>query len=276
MSAPRGRRGLEVPAGYEVVQREGGILAIMRSDHQGLVSRRSVLDPERILREKGVAGGGRGRIARLPVRPSGFLVLKKYRRGGLFGELLPDLFPGVGRMLADLAASERARTHAVPCAPAVGLILRRRWGGLWSGYLLSEEIPGARGLASVLAAAGPGGAFELARRAVRGVRRLHDAGIVHRDLNLGNLLVRDAEIFIIDLDGARIRPAVAPADRLGNLFRLDRSYVKSFGGAGPLSPQERRELLAVYCGEDDSLLSAARSRIRRHKRSLAMHRLSWR
>jgi hypothetical protein len=59
---------------------------------------------------------------------------------------------------------------------------------------------------------------------------MHDAGLVHVDLNLKNILVQhpwtEPRIFIIDLDGAELRGEVPLSVRLDNLVRLDRSIVK--------------------------------------------------
>lgn len=123
---------------------------------------------------------------------------------------------------------------------------------------------------------GSGEPFLVAERAIRAVRRLHDAGILHRDLNVRNVLVAGPEIFAIDFDGARVLPALSPAQRFSNLSRLDRSYVKHFGEQGPLSHADRRSLLALYCGEADELRREFDSRLASHKRRLTRHALLWR
>jgi len=115
----------------------------------------------------------------------------------------------------------------------------------------------------------------LAELAVVAIRSLHDAGIVHRDLNLGNLLVRGEQISILDLDGAAILDSVPAVRRFSNLSRLDRSYLKLFGEEGALSHEDRRALLRVYCADDAALLRDFESRIAAHKRSLWRHRLLW-
>jgi len=256
-------------AGFETRKEVNGSVLILR---RGLSLPPDLAEnPERFLRDHGRASG-RGALARVEMAGGGALLLKKYRHGGLLRGVLPDVFAGSGRMLRDLAASERARSQGIPCAAVAGLILVRRAGPLWTGYLLTDEIAGARTLDEALAA---GDAGTLAAEAVRTVRRLHDAGVLHRDLNLKNLLVRNGEIFVIDLDGARLADSPTPARRFANLSRLDRSYEKLFRGAGPLSHDDRRSLLAVYCAGDAAMLGEMEARIGSHKRAVARHRRLW-
>ena len=238
---------------------------------------RAERDDDLRARRGGNRPAGRGATARIAFPSGEALIVKRYRRGGLPARLLPDLFVGVGRMRADVEASVRAVACRVPCAPVVGLLLNQRFKFFYAAYLFTEEIPGVVTLAEALDHASPGWeAIQLAREAALVVRRLHDAEIIHRDLNLGNLLVREREVFVIDLDGAEILPAVSPARRFKNLSRLDRSYVKRFGDSGPLSHADRRELLETYCAGDAALLRELESHLSSHKRSIALHRLGWR
>src|SRR5437867_1788365 len=156
MGGAPGAPGDLAPPGFETVVSRPGTRAFLRREYADLEARGGLQDPDRYLREHGSPGAGRGPLARVPLGPSRALILKKYRRGGALARLLPDVYAGWGRMLADLEASERARSRAVPVAAAAGLILRRRAPGLWSAYLLTEEIPGAVTLSRALESAGTG------------------------------------------------------------------------------------------------------------------------
>src|SRR5262249_32858738 len=242
---------------FETRRTPGGAVLILRRGLAAGLPPGSLDDPERILAETGLPGAGRGALARLTPESGPPLVLKKYRHGGALRAVLPDLFARTRRMLDDLAASERARAAAVPCAVVAGLILVRRAGPLWRGYLLTEEIPEAVTLDVALPVEGQ----DLAAAAVRTVRALHDAGVLHRDLNLRNLLARNGEVYVIDLDGARVVPSPTPAQRFTNLSRLDRSYEKIFRDRGPLAHDDRRALLDVYCAQDAAMRREFEGRI---------------
>ena len=287
-------RGAVLPPGFELVQARDTTTAILRADLVPVLRDLSPATLERLTarrdQEFAAEREGRGGVGRLALDGGHVLRVKKYRRGGALAAVLPDLFPTRSRMLADLRACERARERGVAAAQVAGLILRKRAGFLWAGYLLTEEIPGAVSLSRALGTDDPdavdgaagragtedphgSGAPALARRGVALVRRMHDAGILHRDLNLGNLLAGRDGIHVIDLDGASLHPSLSAAQRFRNLSRLDRSYVKLFGGRGPLSHEDRRGLLAEYCGEDASMLRDFESRLPGHKRSLFRHGL---
>ena len=58
------------------------------------------------------------------------------------------------------------------------------------------------------------------------IRRFHDAGVWHADLNARNILLgADFQVYLIDFDQARFRPE-KPVNGEGNLNRLKRSLVK--------------------------------------------------
>jgi 3-deoxy-D-manno-octulosonic acid kinase len=59
-----------------------------------------------------------------------------------------------------------------------------------------------------------------------GIRRFHDHGVIHADLNARNILVDAADtVFLIDFDRARRIPG-ASAQFAANLERLRRSFDK--------------------------------------------------
>lgn len=62
------------------------------------------------------------------------------------------------------------------------------------------------------------------------IRRCHDAGLVHGDLNARNILVTRApdawRVVLIDLDRAEFRPHLELSGRLGQVRRLYRSLAK--------------------------------------------------
>ncbi|MEC9349461.1 MAG: lipopolysaccharide kinase InaA family protein, partial [Planctomycetota bacterium] len=62
-------------------------------------------------------------------------------------------------------------------------------------------------------------------RAVGGtIRRFHDHGILHSDLNAANILIQNEKIFLIDFDKAEVRD---PGPwKNANLERLERSLNK--------------------------------------------------
>jgi 3-deoxy-D-manno-octulosonic acid kinase len=101
-------------------------------------------------------------------------------------------------------------------------------GFVSSGSIMTMRIPSARTLADFLPV--KNGSDEnvtgLWQRIGRCIRRFHDAGVWHADLNARNILL-DAEyqVFLIDFDRARYTPGTVVKGQ-GNLKRLKRSLEK--------------------------------------------------
>ncbi len=200
-------------------------------------------------------GPSRGKTARL--RIAGQVVrLKQLRRGGLIGGLWCDRFPGRSRLLRNISLPEEARRRGVATPRAVALLLIQGPPGLHRGWLALEELEGAQDLAIRFNSDDPPTNAELAA-AMQAVKSMHDAGIEHRDLNLGNLLIRssgiETEAFVIDLDGARShsRP-LGFRRRQRSLRRLERSYVKWVEPARQ-DPAVREAFYSEYAEDDRGL-----------------------
>lgn len=172
----------------------------------------------------GLRAAGRGRTMFVGEGTSGF-VLRHYRRGGLMGRVNADRYLWLGRdrtrafrewrLLAEL----KARGLPVP-RPAAARY--RRCGPWYTADLLTVREPGIRPLSERLLTCTNRGFWT---GIGRGIRRFHDAGAWHADLNAYNLQVDAAdEVFLLDFDRGRLRPD--GRWRQGNLARLRRSLEK--------------------------------------------------
>ena len=184
---------------------------------------------ERLL-ASGDARSGRGASAVV----SGWR-LKRFRRGGLTAPLWGDRYLGAARLVAALAASAEASRRGVPTPAAVALLVERAGGPLVRGFLATEEIEGAEDLAR-RAVRGAATVHDV-EEAMRAVRRMHDRGVVHPDLNLGNLLLTGGPVHVIDLDRVTFTEGPVP-ERLRRraLRRILRSCAKLTGSPGLFGP----------------------------------------
>ncbi len=165
-------------------------------------------------------------------------VLRPYRRGGLIARFSAwrYLWTGLERTRAFRELRLTAALHELglpvprPVAAAV-----TRHGLTYEAALITERIPGARALADLLETRRASEA--LLAEVGRTIRRFHDAGLDHVDLNARNLLVDEAQrVWLIDLDRCRLRPK---GDwQAANLARLARSLVK-FGASDATAPIRR-------------------------------------
>ena len=158
-------------------------------------------------------------------------VLRRYLRGGFAARFAHDRYLWLGeehtrsfreiRLLAML----QARGLPVP-APVAGRYLR---GTLtYRAELITERLAGARSLEAVIVA----GQMDDARWTAIGrcLRRFHDAGVQHADLNVRNLMLGErGEVWVLDFDRGRLRTPGPWSGRA--LDRLERSIVKGEGGA---------------------------------------------
>ena len=153
------------------------------------------------------------------------LVLRHYRRGGLVARVSPDRYLWRGeaatRPFRELSLLAQLHAAGLPVPVPVGARYQRT-GRLYTGDLLTEYLPDTRSLAQRLV----DGSTGLATWAAIGrcLRRFHDEGVFHADLNAHNILLRNDEVFVIDFDRGRLRRPGLWCD--ANLVRLRRSLEK--------------------------------------------------
>ena len=162
--------------------------------------------------------------------PSGPVVLRQYLRGGWVARF--------SRQSYFFSTVERSRPfrefHLLAALYAQGLPVPRpvaalceHHGIISTGAIMTGRISSAKTLADVLPGnTGSVPAEDLWKRIGKCIRRFHDAGVWHADLNARNILL-DAglQVFLIDFDQARFTPGKVVSGQ-GNLNRLKRSLTK--------------------------------------------------
>lgn len=162
------------------------------------------------------------------------LVLRHYRRGGWIAQLSPDRYLWRNEALTRpylewhlLYAMQRA---GLPVPVPIAARYRRVGRWRYTADLITERIPAALSLAALLRAAplALSGWIALGRC----LRRFHEDGICHADLNAHNVLLDDAgDVWLVDFDRGRLRHPGYWCD--GNLVRLRRSIEKVTDGLPP-------------------------------------------
>ncbi|WP_092845651.1 3-deoxy-D-manno-octulosonic acid kinase [Modicisalibacter xianhensis] len=183
-----------------------------------------------------VTGQAPGRGASLFISASAVVpsdaqwVLRTYLRGGFAARISETRYVWTGlertRAFREMRLNAALHERGLPVpTPVAGCVWRH--GLTYQAGLLTERLMGARSLADVL----PEADEALLARVGETVRRFHEAGLDHVDLNVRNLLVTpDERVWLIDLDRCRLR---APGNwQEANLKRLQRSVERFVPGQG--------------------------------------------
>lgn len=137
--------------------------------------------------------------------------LKRYRYAGLFRSLECIFQKSQARREWDLW--QRLRHSGLPIVRHVAMGEWRSGGRLHEAILVTEGFPGVP-LDTAAQVHWPS--------VLVLVRRMHDCGVLHRDLHPGNILLREAtgELCLVDLKGIVLRRQLSQAEKEKNLAGL--------------------------------------------------------
>jgi 3-deoxy-D-manno-octulosonic acid kinase len=174
--------------------------------------------------------GGRGSIHFID-EGARHWALRRYLRGGWAAHVARDRYLYLGeertRPFGEFRLLWKLRGMQLPVPVPVAAGYRR--GRLtYVAELITERIAGVRSLAERVRA---DDLLDADGQAIgRCLRRFHDAGVHHADLNAHNILLDDAgRPWVVDFDRGRIREPGAWRDRV--LERLGRSLARVSGGS---------------------------------------------
>lgn len=278
---------MEIPTGFMEVTAHG-FRIITRPVYHDKAVEIARQDPETLLAAAAPPGPMQGRGSRviLPGEGGETILLKKQRRGGLYGKLRGDIHRNDREALIEVVTSENAWKKGVPS----GLIAFEmsaiagpgKLAAYRRAYCAAIVVPGARNLMEWLTSS----LTETQRRGVLAsaaatIRRAHDCGLTHGDLTLGNILVTSSDqgeftAILIDLTHSKLGRLLDHKPRVANLVRLYRSAEKWL--PEPDIRRRQREIvrfLRFYTkcerGETRRFIQSAGG----HRGSLFLHRISW-
>jgi 3-deoxy-D-manno-octulosonic acid kinase len=201
-------------------------------------------DPLLLERRGQIVGEARGRGTAwfLAVQNSSW-VLRHYRRGGLMSAVSPDRYWWRGeertRPFAEWQLTYHLHRAGLPVPAPVAAQYRRQGFG-YRGDIITERLQQVRSLAQALEAAPLSVLTWICIG--RCLRRFHDLGVCHADLNAHNILIGEnigpsdswqERVYLIDFDRGSLRKPGFWKD--ANLVRLRRSVEKITWGL----PRER-------------------------------------
>ena len=178
---------------------------------------------------------GRGATWALRVADTPAAMLRWYRRGGLPSRIAREAFVrrGLPRPLRELIVTEEARARGIPVPEVLAARVDRLGYRRYRGAIVTAEIEDGTALSTLLGRVAEAEQRALLEATARVIRRMHDRGLAHPDLNAGNVLLcrrgDGIEGWIIDLDRARLLPSVSARHRRRALRRLERSLARVGG-----------------------------------------------
>ncbi len=173
-------------------------------------------DPRYWISRGGLDGVARGRGDTHFVRTRDRrLVLRHYRRGGFIARLSADRYIWRGeeqtRPFAEWSITYRLHRAGLP-VPAPIAARYTRQGRTYRGDIITECLGcGALSIGTWISIG-------------RCIRRFHDFGVCHADLNAHNVLLSEDAVYLVDFDRCQLRRPGLWRD--ANLVRLRRSLEK--------------------------------------------------
>lgn len=266
----------ELPAGFERREVDGATV-VARSDLVEALLAAGVDDPEALARRAPSGHTGRAGLGRIELGAAGAAIVRPLVRGGLVGLVVRRRSLDPGRALAELRLCAEASARGASVLEVLAAVTRRDGVGYTHGLVTREVVAARDLLAALRASEGPRARGRALAAAGRAIRRLHDAGVDHVDLNLKNVLLRaDGEALILDLDRCRLTPGPASERvRQRNLLRLLRSWRKlAAAEARSVQARDPLRLARAYARGERELLRRLVSAGRRAR--FPLHRLRWR
>lgn len=182
--------------------------------------------------------------------------LRHYRRGGIIAKLVSDAYLWFvlsrTRAWREWHLLNKMFQGGLPVPkPVAAQVVRFGW--YYSADLLTVYLPDCRSLATCLEEG------SLTKKVWvqigKCIRRFHDNGIYHSDLNAHNILLDgNCEVYLVDFDKGRERTG-PDAWKKASLFRLNRSLAKlrREGRSNFFSDEEWQTLLSGYGEREGSI-----------------------
>ncbi len=205
-------------------------------------------EPEYWRKHDSIEGTARGRGTTWFIRTGdSSFVLRHYRRGGLMAKVSKDAYLWGGeaetRSFAEWYLTYHLHRAGLPVPTPIAARYQRR-GLFYRADLITQRIENSEPLSARLLR-GPL-SFTQWIAVGRCIRRFHDAGVYHADLNAHNILLTPEQVYLIDFDRGELRKRGWWADT--TLVRLYRSLEKVTLLAAPQSftDEDWHSLLAGY------------------------------
>jgi 3-deoxy-D-manno-octulosonic acid kinase len=277
-------KDIPIPPSFSLIKK-GSTFLLLNNGYRDLLLGAGIEDVETYLsrhqQEARTVSGRRPHLS-VAIGSGERMIVRHYSHGGLLGFATRDLYCRGSRSFRELALTEEVRASGIPTVHSIGAIHQRVLLFFYRAYLLTREIPQARNFIEYLNETGrsaQGESLSRKRRILRDagltLRKFHEAGYFHADLQLKNLLVVDAQTSLIDFDRSYRKQSLSHKERLNNLLRLNRSADKWKQKGLPITRTDRWRFFLAYAGKDEAIRESLRGGLRHYGKRLFFHRVVW-
>jgi 3-deoxy-D-manno-octulosonic acid kinase len=275
---------LQTPASFSLIQK-GKISLLLREEYKALLLAQGIGDLRTFLkksRETAQYHKGRTLHPCIPLEDDKRMVLRQYSHGGLLRAITGNLYFLGARSFRELALTEEIRSCGIPTPPPIGAIHHRIFYPFYQAYFLSLEVPRALYLIQYFSDLGAHPCREniaFKRKTIRSagllVRKFHQAGFFHSDLQLKNILVAGDQLLLIDFDRSYRKSNLSVRERIKNLLRLDRSVEKWRRLGLPITWTDRWRFFLAYAGDDKMIREAMEKAFQTYPLRFLFYRFGW-
>ncbi len=277
-----------LPIGFEMTQ-SGNVWFVINKQYQEIV-KYIINNSTRFKVTDYTQGRGTSYLVKINRQGIKNIVIRHYYRGGLIGAwILGDLFLDFTRPINELIVTEQARAKGVSVPEILGLVINRVGGVFYRAEIILKEVPQTQNLNEMFSGLMAQRAspevlrltkLELSKALAGSIRLLHQSGIYHRDLNIGNVLIQKTndnglKAYIIDFDKSKRFDDLRFKKRIQNLIRLNRS-VEKWGWSGKIINNSDRIRMVNKYLENEKVGRAQKVwLLKQCKRELILHSLWW-
>ncbi len=277
-------KNIKIPPSFSLTQK-GKTYLLLHEDYKEGLLHQGIGDLESFFKKHLRATQylhGRTPHPSIPFQAGMRMVVRKYFHGGLLRFLNRDLFLLGARSFEELSLTEEIRSSGIPTIKPIGAIHQTEVYPSYRAYLLSLEVPHAKNMVQYFQENGPNFSREKLlhkRKTIRAagllLRRFHQAGFYHNDLQLKNLLVDEDQVLLIDFDRSYRKKRLSIKERVNNLLRLNRSAEKWKRYNLPLTRTDRWRFFLAYAGDDSNIRKAIRKAFRTYPLRLFLYQCGW-
>jgi len=277
----------KIPPGFEKVVK-GKTILLVRDRYKD-----QILNQENVFQEKITEGEvspefsllkGRNLIPCVRIKGSNErMIVKHYEHGGLFRKITRDIFFGDSRPFRELSVLEAASQKGLQVPEVLATRVSRIFGPLYKGEIAYKEIPDSANLLEYLNRLNEKTTkekatlkSELINSLAESIKKMHNSGIYHADLNMKNVLIQNVgekiRVYLLDFDCSKIKENLTLRDRLSNLARFNRSCQK---WRAPITSTDKLRFFLSYSEGDRLTESNLRKYIRKCSHFHWGHRIYW-